>query len=74
MKKTNFKSRRKFFSAMALGATATYLPFLNNPVYAESDQLAELKFEQADDWFKNIKGKHRIAYDGSTPHGGLPVI
>ena len=74
MKKTNFKSRRKFFSAMALGATATSLPFLTNPAYAESDQLAELKFEQADDWFKNIKGKHRIAYDGSTPHGGLPVI
>ena len=57
MKKTNFKSRRKFFSAMALGATATSLPFLTNPAYAESDQLAEFKFEQADDWFKNIKGK-----------------
>jgi hypothetical protein len=66
MKNTNFKSRRKFFSAVALGATATSLPFLTNPAYAESDQLAESKYSQADDWFKNIKGKHRIVYDGST--------
>ena len=66
MKNTNVKSRRKFFSAVALGATATSLPFLTNPAYAESDQLAESKYSQADDWFKNIKGKHRIVYDGST--------
>ncbi len=53
MKNTNVKSRRKFFSAVVLGATATSLPFLTNPAYAESDQLAESKYSQADDWFKN---------------------
>lgn len=66
MKKTHLKSRRKFFGAMALGATATSLPFLTHPAYAESDQLAESKYSQADDWFKNIKGIHRIVYDGSA--------
>ena len=29
---------------------------------------------EADDWFKNIKGTHRIVYDGSTPHDGFPII
>jgi hypothetical protein len=28
----------------------------------------------AEQWFKNIKGSHRIVYDGSTPHGGFPII
>ena len=69
MKSTNNKSRRKFFGAMALGATAASLPFLTHPAYAESDQLAESKFEEADDWFKNIKGKHRrnLKSDSSQP-------
>ena len=24
--------------------------------------------------FKRIKGTHRIVYDGSTPHAGLPIL
>ncbi|NQW26772.1 MAG: Tat (twin-arginine translocation) pathway signal sequence containing protein [Flammeovirgaceae bacterium] len=72
--KNNNKSRRKFFSAMALGVTATSLPFLTNTAYAASDELAATKFVRVEDWFDQIKGSHRIVYDGSTPHGGLPVI
>ena len=29
---------------------------------------------EADDWFKKIKGTHRIVFDGSKPHNGFPII
>ncbi|MEO5601953.1 MAG: Tat (twin-arginine translocation) pathway signal sequence containing protein, partial [Cyclobacteriaceae bacterium] len=28
----------------------------------------------ADQWFKKVKGSHRIVYDASEPHNGFPVI
>ena len=37
-------------------------------------ELKHLETKDADEWFKKIKGSHRIAYDGSTPHAGLPII
>ncbi|MGB2086594.1 MAG: Tat (twin-arginine translocation) pathway signal sequence containing protein [Flavobacteriaceae bacterium] len=70
------QSRRSFFATMALGVSATAFPMMMN----DFDQLDAItnfnteKLENAEKWFKKIKGKHRIAYDGSQPHGGLPVI
>lgn len=74
MKTTEINSRRKFLGAVALGATASTISLLANPLYAKLPQFDEAKLSETDDWFKGIKGKYRIVYDGSTPHGGLPVL
>ncbi len=31
-------------------------------------------FAESEEWFKKIKGSHRVVFDGSTPHDGFPVI
>jgi intracellular sulfur oxidation DsrE/DsrF family protein len=74
MKTINNKSRRQFIGALALGATASTLSVLTNPIHAKTLAFSPKKMNEADDWFNNIKGTHRIVYDGSTPHGGLPVV
>lgn len=74
MKTNNENSRRQFLGAMALGATASTLSVLANPIYAKTEALSIKTMSDADQWFKKIKGSHRIVYDGSTPHGGFPII
>ncbi|MGB5555082.1 MAG: Tat (twin-arginine translocation) pathway signal sequence containing protein [Flavobacteriaceae bacterium] len=72
--KTKTSSRRSFMGAMMLGATASTLSVLANPAFAGMTDFNEAKMSEADDWFKNIKGTHRIVYDGSYPHKGFPII
>lgn len=67
-------SRRKFLGALALGATASTIGILSNPIYANTPELDIKRMNDSDEWFKNIKGEHRIVYDGSTPHDGFPII
>ncbi|MDU8887234.1 Tat (twin-arginine translocation) pathway signal sequence containing protein [Yeosuana sp. MJ-SS3] len=74
MKTINDNSRRQFLGALALGATASTLSVLANPLFANVPSFEKKKMSEAEDWFKNIKGSHRIAYDGSTPHAGLPIL
>ncbi|MBD1260880.1 Tat (twin-arginine translocation) pathway signal sequence containing protein [Maribacter polysiphoniae] len=72
--KTKTNSRRNFMGAVMLGATASTLSVLGNPVFAGMTDFNETQMDEADDWFKKIKGKHRIVYDGSYPHKGFPII
>ena len=74
MKTINENSRRQFLGALALGATASTLSVLANPLMAKVPNFEKKTMSEAEDWFKNIKGSHRIAYDGSTPHAGLPIL
>ncbi len=74
MSTKNNNSRRHFIGAMALGATASTIGVLTNPIYANSSEVSASKMNDADKWFEKIKGTHRIVYDGSTPHGGFPII
>lgn len=74
MKATNNNSRRKFMGAVMLGASASTLSLFTNPMYANFASFDDKEMSDADDWFKKIKGSHRIVYDGSTPHFGFPVI
>jgi hypothetical protein len=73
MKIDNLNSRRTFLSSLALGAAAGGLSMLTNPLNATTSFDSET-LNEADDWFKGVKGKHRIVYDGSTPHDGFPII
>ncbi|MBQ22703.1 MAG: Tat (twin-arginine translocation) pathway signal sequence containing protein [Flavobacteriales bacterium] len=70
------KSRRSFFATLALGVSASAFPMMVKEFenMEELPKLDNLDPKDAEEWFKNIKGTHRIAYDGSTPHGGLPII
>tara|TARA_R110001583_G_scaffold41096_7_gene130794 strand:- start:1570 stop:2250 length:681 start_codon:yes stop_codon:yes gene_type:complete len=72
--KTKKNSRRNFMGALMLGATASTLSVLGNSAFAGMTDFDEHQMNEADDWFKNIKGKHRIVYDGSYPHKGFPII
>lgn len=74
MKTRRKNSRRTFMGAMLMGATASTLPLFTNPIYANAPSFDGEKMSEADGWFKKIKGKHRIVYDGSTPHDGFPII
>src|SRR5210317_1712748 len=74
MKTNNNNSRRKFIGALALGATASTISVLTNPVYGKSKFEDPVNMNEADEWFKKVKGTHRIVYDGSTPHDGFPII
>ena len=73
--KTN-KSRRSFFATLALGVSASAFPKMVKE-FENMETLPEfnnLDTKDAEEWFKKIKGTHRIAYDGSTPHGTLPIV
>ncbi|WMI69178.1 Tat (twin-arginine translocation) pathway signal sequence containing protein [Mangrovimonas sp. YM274] len=74
MKTANTNSRRQFLGALALGATASTLSVLTNPIYANIPMDDTKKLSEAEEWFKKIKGTHRIVYDGSKPHHGFPII
>jgi len=74
MKTFENNSRREFLGALALGATASTLSVLTNPIYANIPIDDSKKMNDANEWFDKIKGKHRIVYDGSTPHHGFPII
>lgn len=74
MSTSNQHSRRKFIGALALGATASTLSALTGPVNANSLSLDDAKLNDAEKWMEGIKGKHRIVYDGSTPHDGFPIV
>ena len=70
------QTRRSFFATMALGVSASAFPMmLKDFEQLESfEHFSNTKLKDAESWFKKIKGIHRIAYDGSQPHGGLPII
>ena len=74
METNKSNSRRQFLGALALGATASTLSVLTNPIYANIPMDDTKKLSEAEAWFKKIKGTHRIVYDGSKPHHGFPII
>jgi len=74
MKTQTNNSRRQFLGALALGATASTLSALTNPIYAKLPTFEGKTLNDAENWFDNIKGSHRVVYDGSTPHAGFPIL
>ncbi len=74
MKTTNSNSRRTFLGALALGSVAGGLSALTGKAEGMPLDLKGEPLHEADAWFKGVKGKHRIVYDGSTPHDGFPII
>lgn len=71
MDKLSYNPRRKFLQK--LGGLAASVGFLTLPkaVHA-APSLLEGPASDADEWFKGIKGKHRMVFDCTQPHDMLP--
>lgn len=67
-------SRRKFFTKVASGAAMIGVATLANPLdtYAEKMAPKVTNPNDPDEWFKQIKGKHRIVFDSTQPHEIFP--
>ena len=65
-------SRREFVGALTLGATG-FLASMPGVLQASQPE-AEGNVSEADEWFKKVKGKHRIVYDATEPHDGFPIL
>ena len=65
-------TRRKFITTLATGTAAGVITF-TSPL-AIKGAYGKTTAKDADEWFKLAKGRHRIVYDASEPHQGLPLI
>jgi intracellular sulfur oxidation DsrE/DsrF family protein len=76
MEKTNLNdttNRRKFLGALGTGAAAMSIATLVAPLQQlHASPGAAFNDSDPDEWFKKIKGKHRIAFDVTQPHEVYP--
>lgn len=62
--------RREFFGKVAAGLSAIGLLSIPSSVKALPALLQENNDD--DNWFKQIKGKHRVVFDATRPHDLMP--
>ncbi len=68
-------SRRDFLGKLALGSAAGMTAMMSPEELQASLMMPNLALaEGADDWFKKVKGKHKIVYDAPESHEGFPII
>jgi hypothetical protein len=69
-------SRRRFLNTMATGTAALSFATLATPLAAGakniSANLSNNPTDDPDQWFNQIKGKHRMVFDVTQPHDMLP--
>ena len=66
--------RRSFLGSIAAGATVAGIAAISTPLklYAEEPFSAASPDEDPDEWFKQIKGKHRMVFDVTQPNEIFP--
>jgi intracellular sulfur oxidation DsrE/DsrF family protein len=62
--------RRKFLGNIAAGAAAFSLLSIPSSIKAAPSLFEQT--DDADEWFKQIKGKHRVVFDATRPHDMMP--
>src|SRR5215470_5635904 len=67
-------SRRGFLGSIATGAAAMGLATLTplQQLQANTGFTGETNPDDPDEWFKKIKGKHRVIFDVTEPHEVFP--
>ena len=67
-------SRRNFLGALASGTAAVGMSTIGAPLTAGAKTLSENLYTNDDpeEWFKKIKGKHKIVFDVTQPHEIFP--
>jgi len=68
--------RRSFIGTLAAGAATIGVASLS-PLHTNALPLPEISNENndpesPDEWFKKIKGKHRVVFDATRPHDIMP--
>lgn len=71
MPKDHLPSRRAFVGTLTASAATLLAGISSNSFAKPADPLL---VNDADAWFKKVKGKHRIIYDAPEPHDGFPII
>lgn len=64
--------RRGFIGSLATGAATLGMAALVNPLQLKAEPNFGGDVSEADEWFKKVKGKHRIVYDVTAPNGIMP--
>lgn len=64
-------SRRGFLGAIATGAAAIGAATIATPLNIVAAPAARSVID-AEEWFKKIKGKHRVVFDATRPHEIFP--
>jgi intracellular sulfur oxidation DsrE/DsrF family protein len=73
MKQPNLlSSRREFIGTLAAAGAASILTAPGS--LAATPLQPTVDAQDAEEWLKKIKGKHRIIYDAPEPHDGFPII
>jgi intracellular sulfur oxidation DsrE/DsrF family protein len=67
-------NRRNFLGSLATGAAAIGLSTITPTIkaFAGENKVAPTSIGDPDEWFKKIKGKHRIVFDSPHPHEIFP--
>lgn len=74
MKDQNSNSRRSFLGKIAFGSAVGGFTGLVNPAIGSPLNESKVPMHEADEWFKKIKGSHRVVYDAPNPHDGFSII
>ncbi|HEX6333526.1 MAG TPA: twin-arginine translocation signal domain-containing protein [Flavisolibacter sp.] len=64
--------RRDFLGTLATGAVAVGLGTLATPLQSIAHPNPPNDITSDDEWFKQIKGKHRVVFDVTQPHEVYP--
>lgn len=67
---TNGTARRKFLGQLTAGAATVGIASLLTPF--QSLHASDAVLPEPDEWFKKIKGKHRIVFDVTKPNDLMP--
>src|SRR5438067_1556108 len=67
-------SRRNFIGTLAKSTAVLGMASLAAPLIANAGTTSENKTttEDPDEWFKKLKGKHKIVFDATGPHEIFP--
>ncbi|MDX1470582.1 MAG: Tat (twin-arginine translocation) pathway signal sequence containing protein, partial [Flavobacteriaceae bacterium] len=63
-------------ATLGMGLTAASLTAMTGTKFNNEENILKRKTMagDAEEFFNKIKGEHRVVYDGSTPHMGLPIV
>jgi len=75
MKSNKENQRRAFLTTLGMGMTVASLSAMTGANFNfEEDKKKKIALAgDAEDFFKKIKGEHRVVYDGSKPHMTFPI-
>ena len=67
-------NRRKFLGALGTGAAAMSIASIAPLQHLNASPVTTGNDDDPDEWFKKIKGKHRIVFDATKPHEIMPFV